>query len=58
MITSDTAGDSDIELYKLYYREIGNDGMWMISDAVATEISSSSITFSGISEGGQYILAK
>ncbi|MEZ4952649.1 MAG: LamG-like jellyroll fold domain-containing protein [Saprospiraceae bacterium] len=44
--------------YKLYHRGLGSDGPWELSDAQPTAITTSSITFSGITKEGQYIVAK
>ena len=44
--------------YKLYYRDIGDDGAWELFADGATSIQNNAVVFKNIDRGGQFIIAK
>lgn len=53
-----TFDDPNFQAYKLYRRGVGSDGNWELSEAMPTAIDTSTITFTGLTKAGQYIVAK
>jgi hypothetical protein len=51
-------GQPSVNQFKLYSRPIGSDGNWTLLKSSAASFTSTTVTFAGISQFGQFVLAR
>ena len=44
--------------FKLYSRPFGSDGAWSVLKSIAASVTSTTVTFNGVSQFGQFVLAR